>query len=211
MALIADSLTFGYGCETPLYRDFSLEVEAGERVALVGPSGAGKTTLCRLLAGYLAPQGGGVVVDGRDLSLHKKGPRPVQLIWQHPEQSFDPRLRMRTSLAEGGFDALSKSSQELARAFKINDEWLDRYPGELSGGELMRLCLVRALSACPRYLICDEISAMLDVVTQAHIWHELICISKARNMGLVVVSHSPALLERIATRQIDPYTGCRQV
>lgn len=202
MALVAEGISFSYDASAPLYRDFSLRVDPGERVALVGPSGVGKTTLCRLLAGYLVPQEGRVVVDGCDLASIRRGPRPVQLIWQHPEQSFDPRLRLRASLAEGGFDKDGAASQELARAFRVKDEWLDRYPGELSGGELMRLCLVRALSARPRYLICDEISAMLDVVTQAHIWQELMRLAEERDMGLVVVSHSPELLARVATREV---------
>ena len=67
----------------------------------------------------------------------------------------------------------------------------------------MRICLVRALSADPRYLICDEISAMLDAVTQVQIWHRLIDVADERDMGMVVVSHSEALLDRIATRRVD--------
>ena len=84
----------------------------------------------------------------------------------------------------------------------MRDAWLDRLPHELSGGELMRLAIVRVLLAQPRYLICDEMTAMLDALTQAQIWHEVMAIAQERSMGLMVVSHSPALLERVATRTI---------
>lgn len=204
MALVADRISFGYERTRFLYRDFSCSIEPGERVALVAPSGAGKTTLCRLLSGYVRPRSGQVLVDGAVLDAGRsRVPRPVQLIWQHPEQAFDPRLRMVSSLSEAGFDAADGASRNLAMSFGVQEAWLDRFPHELSGGELMRICLVRALSAKPRYLICDEISAMLDAVTQAQIWHRLIEIADERNMGLVVVSHSGALLDRIATRRID--------
>lgn len=204
MALVAQHLSFGYKRSRPLYNDFSLRVEAGERVALVAPSGAGKTTLCRLLGGYLRPWSGCVEVDGVDIaSGDLRGPRPAQLIWQHPEQAFDPRLRMRSSLVEAGFDVDDSDSRALAVSFGVEEPWLSRFPHELSGGELMRICLVRALSAGPRYLICDEISAMLDAVTQAQIWHRLIDVADERDMGMVVVSHSEALLDRIATRRVD--------
>lgn len=204
MALVADRITFGYERSRCLYREFSCSIEPGEHVALVAPSGAGKTTLCRLLGGYLKPWSGRIVVDGEPLDdAGFRGPRPVQLLWQHPEQAFDPRLRVERSLAEAGFDATAEASRNLAMSFGVQQAWLNRFPHELSGGELMRLCLVRALSANPRYLICDEISAMLDAVTQAQIWHRLIEIAGERDMGLVVVSHSDALLDRIATRRID--------
>lgn len=204
MALVVENVTFGYDRRRPLYRDFSCAVEAGERVALAAPSGVGKTTLCRLLSGYLKPQGGRISCDGIDiLDRRATGPRPVQLIWQHPEQAFDPRLRTEVSLAEAGWSIDDAGSRDLAMSFGVQESWLSRFPHELSGGELMRICLVRALSANPRYLVCDEISAMLDAVTQAQIWHRLIEVADARDMGLVVVSHSEALLERIATRRID--------
>ena len=204
MSLVAESLSFAYPGHDPLYGGFSLTVVPGELVALCAPSGTGKTTLCRLLAGYLRPDGGRVIVDGEPLktSGRSQGASPVQLIWQHPEQAFDPRMRMIRSLAEAG-DPDGNRARVLRDRFGIKEEWLTRLPHELSGGELMRFCLVRAILAGPRYLICDESTAMLDAVTQAELWGVLLDLLEAERMGLVFVSHSPALVDRIATRRIE--------
>lgn len=186
---------FGYPGAKPLYSGFSLQVEPGERVALQAPSGFGKTTLCRVLAGFERPQTGQVLVDGQ--LLPRRGVCPVQLIQQHPEQAVDPRLRMRKTLAEAG-----EVSQQLLDDLGIRDEWLQRYPHELSGGELQRFCIARALAANPRYLVADEVSTMLDAVTQAQIWRFLVDETARRGIGVVFVSHSPALTDRVATRVV---------
>lgn len=189
-------MTFAYpGAKAPLYRDFDFAVEPGERVALVAPSGFGKTTLCRLLAGYLRPQRGQVLVDGVSLA-EVRGPRPVQLMGQHPERSVDPRMRMSAVLEEAGL----APEDALLDALGIRREWLLRFPHELSGGELQRFCIARALAVDPRYVIADEISTMLDAVTQAHLWRFLLDEADARGLGLAFVSHSPALVRRVATR-----------
>ncbi|WP_418471079.1 ATP-binding cassette domain-containing protein, partial [Eggerthella sp.] len=99
--LEARGITYAYpGARTPLYRDFDLAVGPDERVALSAPSGFGKTTLCRMLAGYDRPQKGEILVDGAPLP--KRGTCPVQLILQHPETAVDPRMRMSQTLAEAG-------------------------------------------------------------------------------------------------------------
>ena len=211
MSLVAQDIHFAYpgGCE--LYGGFSLHVEPGERVALTAPSGAGKTTLCRILAGYLMPQRGSVIVDGMELVSAARGlrpqhgPRPMQLIWQHPEQAFDPYMRLGASLTEAlpsadRMIAAGSTRGDLFDRFDVSEGWLTRFPHELSGGELMRLAIVRALLAGPRYLICDEMTAMLDAVTQASVWHELVAYADERGMGIALVSHSPALVARVATR-----------
>ena len=197
MTLQARDLRFSYSGGPELYDGLNLEVAPGERVALTAPSGVGKTTLCRLLAGYLVPTSGEVLVDGTPLApierLHGK-PSPVQLLWQHPEQAFDPRLRIGRSIPDGVDDLIC--------AFGVRPEWLARRPHELSGGELMRLAMARALACRPRYLIADESTAMLDAVTQAELWHVLMKLQARDGWGLVLVSHSPALLSRVATREI---------
>ncbi len=181
-----------------LFENLSLSVAPGERVQIAAPSGAGKTTLCRALAGYFAPQAGEVLVDGA--SLPKKGPCPVQLIGQHPERALDPRLRMEKSLKEASGN---RECGQLLEALGIQSRWLTRYPHELSGGEMQRFCIARALLANPRYLIADEISTMLDAVTQAQIWSVLLREAERRDLGLIFVSHSSALSSRLATRVVN--------
>ena len=217
MSLDACGVTFAYPGAAPLFEGFDLAVEPGERVALSAPSGRGKTTLCRLLAGYLAPRAGKVLADGAPVPCGiARAPRPVQLVWQHPEQAFDPLVRMGTSLSEA-YSHTSRSERRgvqrgcfldavdetgLLERFGIRSAWFDRFPGELSGGELMRFGIVRALLARPRYLVCDEMTAMLDAVTQAELWRAVLDCAEERGLGIVFVSHSPALVRRLATRQV---------
>ena len=221
--LEARGLSCAFGSDRVLFRDLDLSVHAGERVAIVAPSGAGKTTLCRILAGYRKPDAGCVLV--RDVPLggaapgpHSvppedaapgprsvqpgnaaPGPRSVQLISQHPEKAFDPRMRMRDSLAEAG-DLADARSVDLRARFGVRDAWLDRLPHELSGGELMRFCLVRALMTGPTVLICDESTAMLDLVTQDELWSQIRELQESWGFGLILVSHSPGVIAQVATK-----------
>lgn len=274
--LEARDVSFGYAGSALLYRDFNLSVAPGERVALSAPSGFGKTTLCRLLAGYEKPQAGKVLVGGEPLP--ERGVCPVQLVLQHPELAVDPRMRMADVLAEGrtpgalasafasdaakgeaiadaaslgGANSRGPADPEEAevadaaslngansgvfsiaarlasrRAFAkpaasverlladpemcrlmdglgIQRRWLSRFPHELSGGELQRFCLARALAVRPRYLVADEISTMLDALTQARIWGFLLEELERGDGGLVFVSHSPALVRHVATRVVN--------
>ncbi len=201
MSLTAEHLAFSYPRGRELFRGLSLDVDPGERVAITAPSGSGKTTLCRLLAGYLVPQTGDVRVDGTSLAKIR-GARPVQLLMQHPEQAFDPRMRMSASLSEAG-DAAGERAVRLGECFGLRDTWMSRLPHELSGGELMRFAFVRACLVRPRYLIADEATAMLDAATQAELWRALIDLAEEEGMGMVIVSHSPALLARVATSEIS--------
>ncbi|MBM6870845.1 ATP-binding cassette domain-containing protein [Pseudoflavonifractor phocaeensis] len=197
MRLEGKSLTFRYRKDRkPVLEGITISIESGERLGLAGPSGRGKTTLCRLLAGYETPTSGEVLLDGTPLSAWK-GPCPVQLLWQNPETAVDPRMRMDRVLAEGG-----PVAPELLEALGIEPDWLKRWPGELSGGELQRFCLARALGPATKILLCDEMSAMLDYITQAQLWEVLLAEAERRDLGLLVVSHSGKLLERVCTRVI---------
>lgn len=200
MSLEAKNLSFRYRRgQPPVLQAVNLTVHPGERVGLRGPSGRGKTTLCKLLAGYERPGNGQVLLDGRPLAGFR-GCCPVQLIGQHPETAIDPLLRLGDTLYEAG-----PVEEEVLEALHIAPAWLDRYPTELSGGELQRFCIARALRPETRFLLCDEITAMLDLVTQAQIWEFLLDVASRRNLGLLIVSHQSLLLEKLCTRieQLD--------
>ena len=197
MRLEAKNVSFRYDRKAPWvleHVDFS--VETGERIGLFAPSGYGKSTLAMLLSGYLTPDSGEILLDGRPLP--KKGVCPVQLIYQHPEKAINPRWRLRRVLEESG-----QLRDDVLASFGIEQEWLDRFPRELSGGELQRFCVARALMSGADFLICDEISTMLDVITQAQIWNKILEEAQVRNMGLVAVTHNLSLAKRVCTRVYD--------
>ena len=201
MRLEARDISFKYGKGTRQILDHvNLTVEPGESVGIMAPSGYGKTTLCKILAGYERPDSGEVLVDGMPV-LELRGYCPVQMIWQHPEQAVNPRVRMQAVLQEG--DSIS---ERVVEGLGIERDWCNRYPGELSGGELQRFCIARALGERTRFLIADEISTMLDLITQSQIWNFLLDEVKRREIGLIVVSHSEALLKQVAERKL-PFTA----
>lgn len=192
------NLAFRYGKQRDwLFKDFDLRVAPGEIVGIPGPSGRGKSTLAKVLSGYMSPLEGSVLLDGHPLP--GSGYCPVQLLFQHPEFAVNPRWKTEVILREA-----EEPSPELLQGLAIDPAWLERYPHELSGGELQRVCVVRALGSGTRYLLCDEMTSMLDALTQASIWQTLLNIVRNRDLGLIVISHDHALLEKLCTR-IIPY------
>lgn len=195
MLLEGKNITFGYTAKKKILDKVNIAIQDGERVALVGPSGCGKSTLSKILGGYLKPESGEVLFDGKPLP--KEGYCPVQLIYQHPEQAINPRWKLGRTLTEGW-----NPDQKILDAMGIESEWLSRYPAELSGGEMQRFCIARALGPETRFLIADEMSTMLDVITQAQIWNLVLKVIEERKMGLLVVTHNPELAEKICNRVI---------
>jgi len=186
--------------ESEIVSGVSLHIRRGETVGLFGPSGCGKSTFARLLAGYLHPDSGRVTLGGE--TLPQKGRQPVQLLLQHPELTVNPRWRAGKILAEGG-EPLS----EILEALCIQPSWLRRYPHELSGGEIQRLAIARALHPATQFLIADEMSAMLDAITQAALWHAVKVHQRIHTMGLVVISHDADLLHQLCDRIVDFQSG----
>lgn len=197
MPLEAKNVSFRYDRKQRwILEDQSLRLDRGEKLALFAPSGYGKTTLAMLLSGYRQPTKGQILLDGAPLP--KTGICPVQLICQHPEKAINPRWRLRDVLEESG-----SLREEMLGEFGIEKAWLDRFPRELSGGELQRFCVARALMSGAEYLICDEISTMLDVITQAQIWNVILKHAAQSNMGILAVTHNLNLARHIADRVYD--------
>lgn len=197
MQLSAENISFRYTEKSPwILKDINLQIETGERVGIVGPSGYGKSTLAKILAGYNRANSGQVLLDGKPLQT--KGFCPVQMIYQHPELAVNPRWKMEKILKE-----CWNPDEKILERFGIEKDWLTRWPRELSGGELQRFCIVRLLSPETKFLICDEITTMLDVISQAQIWNVLLEMAKERNYGMLIVTHNMDLAKRVCTRIVD--------
>ena len=188
MELKANNISFSYNKKRQILKDFSLSLNSNQIIGLMGDSGSGKSTLCKIMAGYLTHYSGEVTLDGK--KIPDKDYYPVQLIFQHPEKTMNPKWKMEKVLNEAW-----TPTQELKDTFGLKDSWLTRWPSELSGGELQRFSIIRALNPKTKFIIADEISTMLDAVTQVQIWEALIKHAKANNIGILAVSHDPELLE----------------
>ncbi|MGP9684959.1 ABC transporter ATP-binding protein [Halomonas sp. AOP25-F1-15] len=192
--LNAHQLSFQFTAGVPLLQNVSLAIEAGQWVGLSGDSGAGKSTLGQLLAGYLTPHKGNVILD--NATLPTSGVQPVQWLPQSPELAVNPRWRVAKILREAW-----APSEAQCQAFGVQPHWLSRFPHALSGGELQRVCVLRALAPGVRFLVADEISTMLDPITQVELWQALKQKAEQRRLGVLVISHDTALLKRLCTQR----------
>jgi ABC-type dipeptide/oligopeptide/nickel transport system ATPase subunit len=153
----------------------------------------GKSTLAKVLAGYLTPVSGSVQIGTKPLEAQRTS--PVQLLFQHPELAINPRWKVKKVVSEG-----YTPSSEMLQNFGVQQEWLNRYPHELSGGELSRIAIVRALGPQTKYLIADEMTSMLDTVTQARIWRAVLDFTESMRLGMLVISHDRMLLSKLCRR-----------
>jgi peptide/nickel transport system ATP-binding protein len=202
--LNAESVSRSYGRVVAL-PPVSLRLEAGARLGLVGPSGAGKSTLARVLAALEPPDGGEVVVDGARIRtwgvrLPRAARHRVQLVFQSPRLAVDPRLRVGEAILEPLRSRDDALLAEWAERVGLTRDLLSRYPNEVSEGQLQRACLARALIVRPRYLICDELSSMLDVSTQAAL---LETIAGVDGLGVLLITHDRVLADSWCDAVVD--------
>ena len=188
MELKANNISFSYNKKKQILKDFSLSIKSNQIIGLMGDSGSGKSTLCKIMAGYISHYSGEVILDGKEIP--DRDFYPVQLIFQHPEKTMNPKWKMEKVLNESWMPP-----QDLKDTFGLKEHWLTRWPNELSGGELQRFSILRALNPKTKFIIADEISTMLDAVTQVQIWEALITHCKANDIGILAVSHDKELLE----------------
>ena len=196
MKLKAENISFKYpSAKEYLLKDINLELDNTKIMGLIGDSGSGKSTLCKILSGYVQKYEGKVLFNGNELP--KKGFKPVQLIYQHPEKVMNPKWKMDKVLSES-WDVDDETLSE----FGIQKTWLTRFPQELSGGELQRFSVVRSLNPETKFLIADEMTTMLDAITQVQILDSVLKIVKKRQMGFLLVSHDMDLVDTICDDKI---------
>ncbi|WP_420445162.1 ABC transporter ATP-binding protein [Candidatus Poriferisodalis sp.] len=188
-------------------RDIAVTMPAGSTVGIVGESGSGKSTLVRLLCGLLVPSRGRITFDGRSVrdwlsQDRREFHRRNQIVFQSPASSLDPRLRIKTSLSEPT-KALEQRKPEAAELRNwlqdvgLSGEVLSRYPHQLSGGQLQRIAVARALSVRPDVLYADEPTSALDVSVQAQVLNLLMGLKQRHGLTLVLVSHDLAVVARV--------------
>lgn len=195
--LKVENLSFSYDGKNEILKNVSLEVKPGEVLGLMAPSGFGKSTLGKLMAGYIKAPKGTVTVDGLDIN-DLRGFLPVQMVHQAPEKNVNIRWKVEKILNEGW-----QVNEDVKEKFGIENSFLHKFPTELSGGELQRVCIARVLSKDTKYLIADEVTTMLDSISQAQICHLLVHFAKKHGLGILFISHNKALVEAISDRVID--------
>ncbi|MEU9781332.1 ATP-binding cassette domain-containing protein [Streptomyces phaeochromogenes] len=203
------SVTAGYDRRAPVVREVSLTVRAGEAVGLQGPSGCGKSTLARVAALLHRPDSGEVVIDGEPArGWRHRAPRAQRtafgVVFQQPRLSADPRLRLADLIAEPlrATGQTADGVRELAETVGLGADLLARRPHEVSDGQLQRACLARALALRPRWLVCDEMTAMLDASTTAALVGVVEAYRRESGAGLLAVGHDRVLLERWCDRTV---------
>lgn len=188
-------------------------VAPGECVGVVGESGSGKSTLARTLLGIEQLDAGEVRWFGKNIGAVKRGElramrQRMHMVYQHPGASFNPKLTIRDSLLEplkllkiipAGVD-MQTVAGELMQKVDLPSTLLDRYPTELSGGQLQRVAIARAISVQPDVVVLDEPTASLDVTTQASVLELLGNIAQTQGCAFVCISHDLAAVQQIADR-----------
>ncbi|MGL1931926.1 MAG: ATP-binding cassette domain-containing protein [Desulfotalea sp.] len=199
--------------------DVSLGIQQGEVVGLVGESGCGKSTLGRMIAGILTPTAGDIFYRGQDV-LHmsksdaKETALKIQMIFQDPFASLNPRLRVRDIIGEAplahGIVEKKDIESYLATVMTkcgLDPEFMIRYPHQFSGGQRQRIGIARALAVKPDLIVCDESIAALDVSIQAQILNLFMQLKKDMNLTYLFISHDLGVVEHISDRIVIMYLG----
>ncbi|MDF1793097.1 MAG: ABC transporter ATP-binding protein [Thalassobaculaceae bacterium] len=200
--------------------DVSFQIHEGETLGLVGESGCGKSTIGKLVLGLLPPSGGSVHFRGREVSARRgsrdwrTARRDMQMVFQNPFGALNPRLRIGIQIAEilethqiGAAADRPGRLAELLQSVGLEPHMLDRYPHQMSGGQLQRAVIARALAVSPSFIVCDEAVAALDVSIQAQVVNLLLDLQDAHGLTYLFISHDLGIVRHICDRVVVMYLG----
>ncbi|SFH15449.1 peptide/nickel transport system ATP-binding protein [Desulfotomaculum arcticum] len=205
--------------KTVAVEDISFTITKGQCYGLIGESGSGKSTVGRLVAGLTLPSSGSVLMNGRNISgmgaadrkIHRS---KVQMIFQEPDGSLDPRWKTSRSLAEPfrlhqllPEGKITGRVKELLNIIGLHSEHLNRYPFELSGGQLQRISLARALALETELIVADEPTSSLDVSVQAQILCLLKELQQKLNLAILFITHDLYVARQMCQRVAVMYRG----
>ena len=209
--LTVSNITASYGSNgSTTLKNVSVTVRQGETLALIGESGSGKTTLGRVISGLMPPQSGRIALQGRTLpsdcqKRSRQDLKQIQFVFQSAQTALNPHHRIRHILGRPlefylgltGRDARQRIA-ELLKLVELPDEFIDRYPRELSGGQLQRINFARALAAEPKLIICDEITSALDTLVAKSIIDLLLGLKQRLGISYIFISHDLSTVSRLA-------------
>jgi peptide/nickel transport system ATP-binding protein len=207
------------GTTFDVLKSVSVNLPAGQTLAVVGESGSGKSTLARAITGLLPPSAGRITFAGRELSRELKSRsrddlRELQMIYQMADVAMNPRQTVGTIIGrplEFYFgmkgEAKRKRVQELLDQIEMGKGYIDRYPAELSGGQKQRVCIARALAAKPKLIICDEVTSALDPLVADGILKLLLNLQAQEGVAYLFITHDLATVKAIADRIAVMYRG----
>jgi len=218
--LRATNVTARYGAMSKdVLSNVSVELYAGQTLALVGESGSGKSTMARVITGLLPPRAGEITFDGKPLPAALKDRsrdelRELQMIYQMADVAMNPRQTVATIIGrplEFYFGlrgrARDERVQELLDAIELGQGFADRYPAELSGGQKQRVCIARALAAKPKMIICDEVTSALDPLVADGILKLLLDLQAREGVAYLFITHDIATVRAIADSIAVMYQG----
>ena len=198
--------------------DISFSLKTGEVLGIVGESGSGKSTVAKMITHLTEPTAGEIFLMEKNIT-HARGKnlreiyREMQMVFQTPTESFDPRCRLGDAVAESLRNAgiPKKEAMEIVKElFKqcgLPENFMKRYPDEVSGGQCQRAAIARAIAIKPRLLILDEATSALDVTVQAEILQLLDNLQEERQMSYLFICHDIALVQNFCDRVLVMYQG----
>jgi peptide/nickel transport system ATP-binding protein len=214
------NVTAAYGGgQVKVLKNVSVDLSAGQTLAVVGESGSGKSTLARAITGLLPPMEGSIAFDGRTLSPRlsdrkKNDLRELQMIYQMADVAMNPRQTVGTIIGRPiqfyfGLKGRKRDGmvRELLDKIEMGSGFFDRYPAELSGGQKQRVCIARALAARPKLIICDEVTSALDPLVANGILKLLLNLQQEENVAYLFITHDLATVKSIADSIAVMYRG----